>query len=262
MNDQSMVKIMQSLDLDYSKAILSTKHFEQSIESLNKQLLGMKGIAIQTAKDIGNSFSSTLGTSVGSKSIVDQYGNAFKTVQMESAKFSKSTTSGFTSATVAAKDHIKTVQDVGKQYDVFGSEMQRRMSWFMTGGIFYGSIKGAKEAISTISDVEMGMTEIARVMEDSTFKFKDYRDELLQLGVEYGQTFDVVQDIALRWAQAGYNVADSLKLAETSLLALNTAELDAKNATESMIGIMAQWQLQAEDLALVMDKINLTAWAA
>lgn len=262
MNDQAAVRIIQSLDLDYSKAILSTKHFEQSIESLNKQLLGMKGIAIQTAKDIGNSFSSTLGTSVGSKSIVDQYGNAFKTIQMESAKFSKSTTSGFTSATVAAKDHAKSVKDVAKEYNVMGSEFQRRVGWFTSGALFYGALKGAKEAITTISQVEMGMVEIARVMEDSTFVFENYRDELLKLGVDYGQSFETVQQIALRWAQSGYNVADSLELAKTSLLALNTAELDAKNATESMIGIMAQWQLQAEDLALVMDKINLTAWAA
>lgn len=262
MNDQAAVRIIQSLDLDYSKAILSTKHFEQSIQSLNKQLLGMKGIAIQTAKDIGNSFSNTLGTSVGSKSIVDQYGNAFKTVQMEATKLSKSTTGGFTSATVAAKDHIKTVQDVGKEYSIMDSQFQRRISWFLTGGLIFGSLKGAKEAITTIKDVEMGMVEIARVMEDSTFVFKNYRDELLQLGVDYGQSFETVQQIALRWAQSGYNVADSLELAKTSLLALNTAELDAKNATESMIGIMAQWNLQAEDLALVMDKINITAWAA
>lgn len=262
MNDQAAVRIIQSLDLDYSKAILSTKHFEQSIQSLNKQLQGMKGIAIQTAKDIGNSFSNTLGTSVGSKSIVDQYGNAFKTIQMESAKFSKSTTSGFTSATVAAKDHAKSVKDVAKEYNVMGSEFQRRVGWFTSGALFYGTLKGAKEAVQTISEVEMGMVEIARVMEDSTFVFENYRDELLKLGVDYGQSFETVQQIALRWAQSGYNVADSLELAKTSLLALNTAELDAKNATESMIGIMAQWNLQAEDLALVMDKINITAWAA
>ena len=43
------------------------------------------------------------------------------------------------------------------------------------------------------------------------------------------------------------------------MLALNTAELDVKNSTESMIGIMAQWELQASDMALVMDKINITA---
>jgi len=146
-----------------------------------------------------------------------------------------------------------------KQSTGFGEEMDRRFGWFLSGKIFYGAINAAKEARETIKAVEMGMTEIARVMEDSSFVLEDYRDELFQLAIQYGQTFENVQDIALRWAQAGYNVKDSIELTRTSLLALNTAELDAKNATESMIGIMAQWQLQAEDLALVMDKINLTA---
>jgi len=259
MEDNSLIRVMQSLDLDYSKAILSTKHFEQTIQSLNKQLAGMKGIAMQSAKDINNTFSAQLGNTIGGKTIVDQYGNAFKTVQMEATKSTKSTASGFVSATTAAKQHGKAIQDVAKDYNVMGSEMQRRMSWFLSGGLFYGALKGAKEAIQTISEVEMGMVEISRVMEDSTFVFKDYRDELLQLGVDYGQSFDTVQDIALRWAQAGYGVKDSLDNTKYSLLALNTAELDASNATESLIGIMSQWQLTSADMPLLLDKINKTA---
>ncbi len=254
MDDNSMVKIMQSLGLDYSPAILSTKQFEQSIESLNKQLLGMKGIAIQTAKDVSNAFSSQMGGAVGSKTIVDQYGNAFKTIQNESVKMSES----HIRISNAAKQHSQSVEDVKNQYDMLGNEFQRRASWFITGGMFYGGIKAAKETVSSIKDVEMGMVEIARVMEDSTFRFNGYRDQLLQLGVDYGQSFDNVQDIALRWAQAGYNVKDSLDLTRTSLLALNTAELDASNATESMIGIMSQWNMTASELPLLMDKINKT----
>lgn len=327
MDDQNMVKIMESLGLDYSSAILSTKHFEGSIQSLNKELQGMKGIAIQTAKDVGNAFSNTLGTSVGNKTIVDQYGNAFKTAQTEAKKANSTlreqatiikqstleqmksqvasvqqrvTTKGLSQeygkqavslreqlAVIQARlqaegrltaEEVRQTQQLKEQLDIlkaqtrtdisddirmnpstFSDEWQRRSSWFLTGTMFYGAINAAKETQETIKDVEMGMVEIARVMTDSSFVFKDYRDNLMQLGIEYGQTFENVQQIALRWAQSGYNVADSLELTKTSLLALNTAELDATQATESMIGIMAQWELQAKDMALVMDKINLTA---
>ena len=103
------------------------------------------------------------------------------------------------------------------------------------------------------------MIEIARIMEDETFVFKNFRDELLELGIAYGQTFDIVQDIAVKWAQAGYNAADTLELTKTALLALNTAELDATYATQGLIAIMAQWQLTAEELLPVLDKINKTA---
>ena len=258
-SDDSMVKIIQSLGLDYKPAEQSIKSFEARIASLNKQLFQMKANAIQGARDINQAFSSQLGSLGGGKVLVDQWGQPLKTIQTEAAKVGTGVVAGFTPATEAMKKHGQTVQDTAKQYSILGSEMQRRVSWFLTGTMFYGTLKAAKETVQTISEVEMGMIEIARVMDDSSFVFKDYRDELLQLGVQYGQTFDTVQNIALRWAQSGYNVRDSLELTKTSLLALNTAELDAKYATEGMIGIMSQWQLTAEDLLPVIDKINKTA---
>jgi hypothetical protein len=255
MDDTQMVKIMESLGLDYGPAERATKAFESRIASLNQQLFQLKANAIKGAGDINKMFSSQLGQMAGSKMILDQYGQPLKVLNDNIA-------SSFGKATDAAKKHGHAVHGVAQEYNIFASEWQRRSQWFLSGTIFYGTIAAAREATQTISEVEMGVTEIARVMEDNTFVFKDYRDELLQLGIDYGQTFDTVQDIALRWAQAGYNVKDSLDNTKTSLLALNVAELDAKNATESLIGIMAQWQLNSSDLPLVLDKINKTAWAA
>jgi TP901 family phage tail tape measure protein len=252
MNDDSMVKIMETLGLDYGPAERATKAFESRIASLNQQLFQLKANALKGAGDINKMFSSQLGGISGSKMILDQYGQPLKVLNDNIA-------SSFGKATEAAKKHGHAVHGVAQEYNILGSEFQRRAQWFLTGTLFYGTIKAATETIQTISEVEMGVTQIARVMEDSTFVFKDYRDELLQLGVDYGQTFDTVQDIALRWAQAGYNVKDSLENTKTSLLALNVAELNAENATASMIGIMSQWQLTAKDLPLVLDKINKTA---
>lgn len=154
---------------------------------------------------------------------------------------------------------VPSAKESKEEFNLLTSEIQRRVSWFATGAAFYGLINAAKEAKNTITEVEFGVTEIARVMEDASFDFKAYRDELLQMGIDYGQTFETVQDISLRWAQAGYNVSDSLELTKTSLLALNSAELNAQNATESLIGIMAQWGATTEELPLILDKINKTA---
>lgn len=241
MNDDAMIKIVQSLGLDYNPAINSTLKFGKTIADLNKELAQFKAYAIQTAKDINTAFSSQL-SSMNNKQILDQWGIPIKTIRDEA----KAAIKPITEMNNTLTDTGNTVENTG---DKFASNATK----------FYAWTRAAKEATQTIKDVEMGMIEIQRVMTDSSFVFEDYRDELFKLGVDYGQSFATVQDIALRWAQSGYNVADSLELTKTSLLALNTAELDAKNATESMIGIMAQWQLQAEDLALVMDKINLVA---
>jgi len=262
MNDDSnMVTIMETLGINFKPAENSIKSFEHRIASLNKQLFDLKANAIAGVRDINQAFSSQVGNLGGNKAILDQYGQPL-TIQSEAAKFKTSINdmaNQIRPTNNVLREHAVTVQDVAKQYNILGNEFQRRAGWFLTGSLFYGTLSGAREAVQTISEVEMGITEIARVMEDSTFVFRDYRDELLQLGVDYGQTFDAVQDIALRWAQAGYNVRDSIENTKTSLLALNTAELDAAKATEAMIGIMAQWQLTSNDLPLVLDKINKTA---
>lgn len=161
-----------------------------------------------------------------------------------------------------AKKHVRTVQDLNQEYNVLGSQFERRAGWFIAGTAFFGSLAALKEIAVTIKDVEMGMTTIARITEDVNFNFEEMRDSLQGLGVEYGMTWENVSDIAIRWSQAGYNVADTLELTKSALLALNTAELDAEYATQGLIAIMSQWQLKAEDLLPVIDKINKTACAA
>lgn len=255
MSDDSIVKIMQTLGLNYTPAINSTKLFEARIAGLNQQLFQLKANALAGARNINQAFSSQLGQMAGTKTIVDQFGRPLKTVQTEASR----ATNTIQSATRAYQQHGQSVQDLTRQYSILGNEFQRRASWFLTGAMFYGTIRAAKETVTTISEVEMGMTEIARIMDDSTFVFKNYRDELLQLGIDYGQTFDTVQDIAVRWAQAGYNVSDSLELTKTALLALNTAELDATYATQGLIAIMSQWNLTSQELLPILDKINKTA---
>ena len=144
-------------------------------------------------------------------------------------------------------------------FNIIESQFERRLSWFVVGTMFFGTTAAMREAVNTMSEVEMGMTEIARVTEDTRFNFEEMRNELVDLGIQFGTTFDTVQDIALRWAQAGYNVSDTLELTRASLLALNTAELNAEQATSGLIAVMAQWGLQASQLIPTIDKINKVA---
>lgn len=143
-----------------------------------------------------------------------------------------------------------------------GSLMQmmgRRMEWFLAGQVFYGMQNAIRQTVNDVADIEMRMVQLDRVMEDPLYKTEQMRDAIFQLGQEFGFSFQEVQDIVLRWAQAGYDVKESLEATRASLLALNTAELNSEQATQSLIGIMAQWGLKADQLTTVIDKINKVA---
>lgn len=121
----------------------------------------------------------------------------------------------------------------------------------------------AEEAIQktfeTLKSVEDQVVEITRVFSDANVDMGNFSKSMFNLATSYGRSFEDAGEVVLRFAQAGENAEDSLKLAETALLALNTAELDVENSTNSLIGIMRQWKMENEDFPLLIDKINYTA---
>lgn len=126
--------------------------------------------------------------------------------------------------------------------------------------------QAALDTVEAMKSVEYRMMEISRIMEEGTINVNEYRDSLIDLAYEYGRSFDEVSTVTLNLARAGYNAKDSLALTEKALLALNTAELDANQATDGLISIMAQWGLdtgttaeKANNLANIIDKINKSA---
>lgn len=128
---------------------------------------------------------------------------------------------------------------------------------------FYGGVyalnRGLRELISTMNDVEFKVMEISRVAADANFDKLLFTDQLFDISTNYARNFDEASDAVLRFVQAGYDSGEATNLAAKSMLALNTAELDATQSTQSLIGIMKQWDLSADDYEGLIDRINKTA---
>lgn len=124
----------------------------------------------------------------------------------------------------------------------------------------------AKELVDEMVNVENQMVQIDRVLNDNSLNIDNYRDKLIKLAYDYGNSFENVADVTLRLAQAGFDADQSLALTEKTLLALNTAELNATEATDDMVAVMSQWNLMtgdatkvSEDYATIIDKVNRVA---
>ena len=137
---------------------------------------------------------------------------------------------------------------------------------YLTYQGFNAMKRAAQEVITEMVEVENQMVQIDRVMNMNDLNINKFRDDLIGLAHDYGNSFDNVADISLRLAQAGIKGQANLALTEKTLLALNTAELDATQATNDMIAVMSQWNLmtgtaeeQAESYASIIDKVNRVA---
>ncbi len=126
------------------------------------------------------------------------------------------------------------------------------------GGV-YAVQRGLRETLSTIKEVEFGVMEITRVFNDATLDVKEYIGSMFDVATEFGRTFDDIQDTVLRFAQSSYSAEEAIKNARIAMLALNTAELDSTQATQSLIAVMQQWGMESKDFEGVVDRINKTA---
>ncbi len=127
--------------------------------------------------------------------------------------------------------------------------------------LYYAAIK-AKEAfqdvVKTLKETEDAVVELQRVLKQDVSK-EGISKQLYDIAFEYGRGFDDVQEVAVKFAQTGANWEDTVKLTKSAMLALNTAELDVQQSTEGLIAIMSQWNVEAKDMEVVIDKINTTA---
>lgn len=161
---------------------------------------------------------------------------------------------------------IKQSRELERQSKTFTPDKPNTFLKSLDAVKFLAVQKGAylaEEAIQktfeTLKSVEDQVVEITRVFSDANVDMGNFSKSMFNLATTYGRSFEDAGEVVLRFAQAGENAEDSLKFAETALLALNTAELDVENSTNSLIGIMRQWKMENEDFPLLIDKINYTA---
>jgi hypothetical protein len=252
-------KLWQKLLYEQDERLIKQKQETAEIEkqlALYKQQLAIKNQNLKTT--YGKSYDSA-----GMSSILNSTNNLkasdFKTLDELKDK-TKQIDLQVNKATAGMKQLRKEATLAMKESDSFMTtivkDFGKMIAWSMVGTAIFGTLRIFKQSIVVMKEVETQLTSINRVMEDTTFSMKRFGESLFNITKQSGSTFQEASDVALRFAQAGYDVNETLKLTEISLMAVQTAELNAKNATESLIGIMSQWGLQVSAMPLLLDKIN------
>lgn len=207
---------------------------QQRTSYTNKDILNKSNQYISGLEQLKNQVSSTGKVTEEQKAQLGEYGNKVKEL------------SGY-------------YQEAGTKGESFLQKISDKAKWL---GAFYvvNELRvGFIQAITTIKETEDAVVSLQRVLNDESIGKSRMTEELYDIAVEYGRTFEEVAEVSQQFVQAGNDWTDAVELTRGTMLALNTAELDVTQSTEGLIAIMAQWGLEAEDYADVIDKINITA---
>lgn len=272
---------------DIAKLDFNVNEALNSLDKVDKKLKTISETSEAYAKRIGNNLASSInsGMIVDTKSIesgLDKTAKLSKTkadqlsVQLtknkakEQSDINKIVAKGEQDRQTAAYKSALKQEEYNNRVLKSTKTLYDKVTEYAKTYIIYQGFSELRQEISETIDemvqMEYQMVAIERVLSDSSLDIDLYRDKLIQMAYDYGNSFENVADITLRLAQAGFDAQESLMLTEKTLLALNTAELDATQATDDMVAIMAQWGLmtgtaaeQADNYGKIIDKINKVA---
>lgn len=155
-------------------------------------------------------------------------------------------------------DLRQTIPTVNNYLNTFVTALTNRARWMLAYGVLNTIFNSFTNTIKVIRETEDAVIELQRVLETSPSRFA-MAEELDAIAFEFGQTFQNVQEVAVRFAQTGMTWEQTIDAVRATMLGLNTAELEVNTATQGLIAVMAQFDIEAEDLEEVIDKINITA---
>lgn len=216
-----------------------------------------------------------------------KYANLFNTIKGAEKYYKKGTFDGLTSRIKENLDSLRNLNPTTEEYattvnnlDKELNELSRQFAETKASsenmhGSFTEIVKGflkfqlaAMVVMKPLQLIRQGWEDLNETLvetEDAVVALRRVAgeaanaNELYDLAQRYGQTFENVNDIATNFARAGYDWNETIQATEAALLALNTAELDAAQASDGMIAILQQFGYEASELEGIIDKLNITS---
>jgi hypothetical protein len=247
-DDATLIRTIAQFRIDINQAMTPLHILQKELAKTNVTLRNLQVTARQAGRSLQKNM--TVSSALSSNAV-----KMHTAALMKNTIALKAVTLAMQQKTVATNTGTAAMQ----KQSIMASQWERKLSWFWAGGLLFGGIRAMQSAVSAFSEVESSMVVIERTTNDVTFSLEGMRKELIEVGKQYGHTWETVQEAAIRWTQAGYNMKDVAELTRLSLLGLNVAEMDVNMATQGLISIMAQWSYGVSDLEEVIDKLNKTS---
>lgn len=146
--------------------------------------------------------------------------------------------------------------------DKFGNLVERYAKFYASFLLVRKPLQMLQNALSDVGETlvktENAVIELNRVLDDPQ-PTQEVANRLYDIAYAYGSTFESASQIAGNFARAGRTWNESLQATEAALLAMNVAELNATEASDGLLSIIAQFDMETSDLIDVVDKLNKTA---
>ena len=195
------------------------------------------------------------------KSVSSSGGNMQEFIEKEQAaeQSTKDLNGRFAELKASTEHAAPAVATLGEK---FGNLVERYAKFYASSLLVRKPLQLIQSALSDVGETlvktEDAVIELNRVLDDPQ-PTQEVANRLYDIAYAYGSTFESASTIASNFARAGKSWNESLQATEAALLAMNVAELNATEASDGLLSIIAQFDMETSDLIDVVDKLNKTA---
>lgn len=167
----------------------------------------------------------------------DQIKNEFKQIQVEAGKAGK-LGSGFLEGLVTQ----------GKKF----------AQWIGVTGTVMRGIQIGKDMIQDVKDLDDSLLELSKVSDLSASGLEKVTNQAYELGEKVARTGREVIDATTEFKRAGFDMQQSMDMAESAMVMTNVAEniTDTADAAGTLISVLKGFNMDASETMTIVDKIN------
>ena len=244
LNEASVTNIQKELDKHKAKIGVEVQGKEASLKSINTLANAMASFRDNNTKmtkemksRLNDMYKSLINGANLSQTEVNELRNRFSALKLE-------------------------VRDAGRLGKSFGDSIKAGMgsftTWLPATTIIMSGVNAVRDAIDNVVELDNSLLELSKVSDLSADGLEKVTDEAYKLGETVGKTGRQVIDAVTEFKRAGYELNDSMDMAEAALVMTNVAEgiNDTADAAGTLISVLKGYNMAESQVMSIVDKMN------
>lgn len=278
--DKNMVTIIPKLETASLKNNLKQVSNEIAA-TLNKSLGGdFKISGNDVFKALNESLKESSTYAKASQKSIDSLANSMLTFKQNNTKMTKSMKSELTSmyntltsgANLSGKevDDLRLrfnklkleVRDAGKMGLSYGDSIKQGIgsfsAWLPASTLVMSGVNAIRNMIDNVVELDDSLLELTKVSDLSASGLEKVTEQAYELGEKVARTGKEVIDATTEFKRAGFDMQQSMDMAESAMVMTNVAEniTDTADAAGTLISVLKGFNMDASETMTIVDKIN------
>lgn len=160
---------------------------------------------------------------------------------------------------INVKNEAKRTGDVGFSWlDDIKNKIKKFSGWVSITTILMKSVRALKTGVTNVTEFDNALLELSKVSDLTEDGLKRITERAYELGKTVGRTGKEVVEAITEFKRAGYELEDSISMAEASLTMTNVAEgiESVADASGTLISVLKGFNMDESEAMSIVDKIN------